>query len=64
MENTFCFVAEKDGRWAGVVVANNEHLVRDFYRDFAGFEIKPFATRDDWDAYRKATPSVFDEEPA
>lgn len=50
----FCFAAERDGRCMGVTAADYE--VDRFYRDFAGYDIKSFKTRADWDAYCAVTP--------
>jgi hypothetical protein len=54
----FCFVAEKNGRWFGVISGGlPSSCIEDFYREFAGYAIAPLATRGDWDAYRNSTPA-------
>lgn len=51
----FCFVAEKDGRCLGVCAAGDD-LLKKFYSDFVGFEIKSLSTREDWISYMDAVP--------
>ncbi|HET7413400.1 MAG TPA: hypothetical protein VFJ18_12150, partial [Pararhizobium sp.] len=51
-DEPFCYVAEKKGRCFGVTAGDFE--VERFYRDFAGYTIRPIPTRDHWDIYRKA----------
>ena len=54
MASPFCFVAERDGCCWGVTSPNCD--VRKFYSEFAGYAIKPLASREDWIAYRDQTP--------
>lgn len=52
----FCYVAERDGKWVGVVAPDTDALVKAFYKKFAGEKIFPLHTREEWEAYTKNVP--------
>lgn len=50
----WCYVAEKDGRCLGITASDFE--VKEFYSKFAGCEIKPIQSREEWDSYCQRVP--------
>ena len=54
MADPFCYVAHKNGYWAGIISpAIGKHELTKFFHEFGsgGFTITPFATREEYSRF-------------